>query len=78
VYCESQPGNEAQYSTCVRNQARAGNQARESCKDEYLILQYANRELDAAISQYESAREESCVQPDGRPPLFRSIPVPLR
>ena len=77
VYCESQPGNERQYYTCVGDQARVGNQARE-CKDEYSILQSAKRELDAAISQYESAREESCLQPDGRPPLFRSIPVPLR
>ena len=78
VYCESQPGNEARYSACVGNEARVGNQAREYCKDEYLILQYAKRGLEAAISQYESTREESCVQPDGRPPLFRSIPVPLR
>ena len=75
VYCESQPGNERQYSTCV---GRVGNQARVYCKDEYSILQSAKRELETAISQYESAREESCVQPDGRPPLFRSIPVPLR
>jgi hypothetical protein len=75
VYCESQPGNEGQYSTCVGNQARVGNQA---CKDEDAILQFAKRELETAISQYESSREESCVQPDGRPPLFRSIPVPLR
>jgi hypothetical protein len=78
VYRESQPGNEAQNSTCVGNQTRVGNQAREYCKDEYSILQSAQRELEAAIAQYESSREESCVQPDGRPPLFRSIPVPLR
>jgi hypothetical protein len=76
VYCNSQPGNEAQYSSCVGNQARAGNQA--YCRDEDLILQSAKRELETAISQYENSREESCVQPDGRPPLFRSIPVPLR
>ena len=67
-----------QYSTCVGNQARVENQAREYCKDENSILQSAKRELETAISQYESSREESCVQPDGRPPLFRSIPVPLR
>jgi hypothetical protein len=78
VYCESQPGSEAQYSTCVGNQVSVGKQAREYCKDEYSILQSAKRELETAIAQYESAREESCVQPDGRPPLFRSIPVPLR
>jgi len=78
VYCDSQPGNERQYSSCVGNQARVGNQVREYCKDEYSIFQSARRELDAAISQYKSTQEESCVQPDGRPPLFQSIPVPLR
>ena len=78
VYCESQPGNETQYSTCVQNQARVGNQVRVYCKDEYSILQSAKRELEAATSQYESTREESCLQLDGRPPLFRSVPVPLR
>jgi hypothetical protein len=78
VSCESKPGNETQYSTCVGNQARVGNQTSEYCKDEYSVLQSADRELKAAISQYENTREESCVQPDGRPPLFPSIPVPLR
>ena len=78
VYCDSQPGNERQYSSCVGNQARVGNQVREYCKDEYSTFQSAQRELEAAISQYKSTQEESCVQPDGRPPLFQSIPVPLR
>src|SRR5262245_25441015 len=78
VYCESQPGNETQNSACVGNQTRVGNQAREYCKDEYSILQSAKRESEAANSQYESSREESCVHLDGRPPLFRSVPVPLR
>jgi hypothetical protein len=77
-YCESKPGNETQYSTCVGNQMRVGTQARNYCQDEYSILQSAQRELKAAISQYEKSLEESCLQLDGRPPLFRSIPVPLR
>ena len=76
VYCESQPGNEAQYSTCVGNQARVGNQAK-SCNDEYSILQFAKRELETAISQYESSREESC--PRMADPLFsaRFRPPPV-
>jgi hypothetical protein len=69
---------EKQYSTCVGNQARVENQTPEYCKDEYSVLQAADRELKAAITQYENTREESCLQPDGRVPLFRSIPVPLR
>ena len=79
VYCDSQAGNEAQYSSCVGNQARVGNQVREYCKDEFSILQSEKQNLKTAISEYESSAEEtSCVQPDGRPPLFPSIPVPLR
>jgi hypothetical protein len=79
VYCDSQPGNETQYSNCVVNQVRAGNQARDYCKDEFSILQAEKQNLKTAISEYESSAEEtSCVQPDGRAPLFPSIPVPLR
>ena len=77
VYCDSQPGNETQYSSCVENQGR--NQTRVHCKDEYSILQSETQNLKTAISEYESSAEEtSCVQPDGRAPLFPSIPVPLR
>ena len=67
-----------QYSTCVENQARMGNQAREYCKDDYSLLQSAKRELETAISEYESSREDSCLREDGTVPLFRPTPVPLR
>jgi len=65
-----------QYSTCVGNPARVGNQAK-SCNDEYSILQFAKRELETAISQYESSREESC--PRMADPLFsaRFRPPPV-
>ena len=57
---------------------RVGNQAGKYCKDEYSILQSEKQNLKTAISEYEgSAEETSCLQPDGRPPLFPSMPVPL-
>jgi hypothetical protein len=52
--------------------------ARKSRRSKRTIVGAAKSSAVRAISQYERSREESCVQLDGRPPLFRSIPVPLR
>ena len=76
-----------EYSTCLEDQAREArgeiparveNQASEGCKDEDSKLQSAKHDLETAISEYESSRQDSCLQPDGRVPLFRPTPVPLR
>jgi hypothetical protein len=73
-----------QYSTCLEDQARGESQARVEnqasgyCKDAYSKLQSAKHDLETAISQYESSREDSCLREDGTVPLFRPTPVPLR
>ncbi len=52
-----------EYSTCVQNQARPeSQQAREQCKDKYSKLQSAKQDLEAAILEYESWRQNECVQ----------------
>lgn len=64
-HCDSEPLNEAQYSACVQNQAHVESQSREHCKGEYSKLQSAKDNLDAAISEYESWRQNDCVQQPG-------------
>jgi hypothetical protein len=50
---------EKEYSSCVENQVR------EQCKDEYSKFQSARQVLEAAISEYESWRQNDCVQQPG-------------
>jgi hypothetical protein len=50
---------EKEYSSCVENQVR------EQCKDEYSKLQSARQVLEAGISEYESWRQNDCVQQPG-------------
>src|SRR6516165_1521003 len=50
---------EKAYSSCVESQAR------EQCKDNYSKFQSAKRALEAAISEYESWRQNDCVQQPG-------------
>lgn len=64
-HCNSEPSNEAKYSACVENQARVENQAHERCKSEYSKLQSAKDNLEAAVSEYESWRQNDCVQQPG-------------
>jgi hypothetical protein len=63
--CNSEPSNESKYSACVENQARLENQAHEHCKGEYSKLQFAKDNLEAAVSEYESWRQNDCVQQPG-------------
>ena len=51
-----------EYSTCVQNQARPES-ALEQCKNKYSKLQSAKQDLEVAISEYESWRQNDCVQP---------------
>jgi hypothetical protein len=64
-HCNSGPSNEAEYSACVENQARVENQAHERCKGEYSKLQFAKDNLETAVSEYESWRQNDCVQQPG-------------
>ena len=50
---------EKEYSSCVESQVR------ERCKDEYSKFQSARQVLEAAISEYESWRQNDCVQQPG-------------
>jgi hypothetical protein len=50
---------EKEYSSCMESQVR------EQCKDNYSKIQSAKRELEAAISEYESWRQNDCVQQPG-------------
>jgi hypothetical protein len=64
-HCNAEPSNEAQYSACIENQARVENQARAHCNDEYSKLQSAKHDLEATVSEYESWRQNDCVQQPG-------------
>ena len=57
---------EKAYSSCVEDQAR------EQCKDQHSKFQSAKQDLEAAISEYESWRQNDCVQQPGVP-LFRGV-----
>ncbi len=50
---------EKEYSSCVENQVR------EQCKDEHLKFQSVRQDLEAAISEYESWRQNDCVEQRG-------------
>jgi uncharacterized protein YhaN len=50
---------EKEYSSCVESQVR------EQCKDQYSKFQSAKQVLEAAISEYESWRQNDCVQQPG-------------
>jgi hypothetical protein len=50
---------EKEYSSCVESQVR------EQCKYEYSKFQSAKQDLEAAISEYESWRQNDCVQQPG-------------
>ena len=50
-----------EYSSCAQKRGR------ESCKDEYSKLESAQRNLETAISVYESNRQSECVQQPGVP-----------
>jgi hypothetical protein len=50
---------EKEYSSCVESQVR------ERCKGQYSKLQSAKQNLEAAISEYESWRQNDCVQQPG-------------
>jgi hypothetical protein len=53
------PEAEKEYSSCVESQVR------EQCKDQYSKFQSAKQVLEAAISEYESWRQNDCVQQPG-------------
>jgi hypothetical protein len=50
---------EKEYSSCVESQVR------ERCKDQYSKFRSAKQDLEAAISEYESWRQNDCVQQPG-------------
>ena len=50
---------EKEYSSCVESQAR------EQCKGKYSQIQSAKQALEAAIADYESWRQNDCVQQPG-------------
>jgi len=50
---------QTEYSGC------AASRPREQCKDEYSKFQSARQVLEAAISEYESWRQNNCVQQPG-------------
>jgi hypothetical protein len=50
---------EKEYSSCVESQAR------EHCKGKYSQIQSAKQALEAAIADYESWRQDDCVQQPG-------------
>jgi hypothetical protein len=72
-HCHSETADKSQYSECLENQARPeSQQAREHCQNTYSNLQFAKHNLQAAVSEYESWRQDSCVQQPG--PAFGRIP----
>ena len=50
---------EKEYSSCVESQGR------EHCKAKYSQIQSAKQALEAAIADYESSRQNDCVQQPG-------------
>jgi hypothetical protein len=50
---------EKEYSSCVESQAR------EQCKGKYSQIQSAKQVLESAVSEYESWRQNDCVQQPG-------------
>ena len=53
------PEAEKEYSSCVDSQVR------EQCKNEYSKFRSAKQDLESAISEYESWRQNDCVQQPG-------------
>ena len=50
---------EKEYSSCMESQAR------DRCKNDYSKIQSAKQALESAISEYESWRQNDCVQQPG-------------
>jgi hypothetical protein len=50
---------EKEYSNCMESQAR------DNCKNRYSTIQSAKQDLESAISEYESWRQNDCVQQPG-------------